>query len=67
MFCDECTKCAKKHGQEGLIKVEAEPDQWIFTVESTGSLPPTTIVSQAFQIMLNKIRDVKIEIESMDG
>ena len=66
MLCDECVKCAKQGGHEGLIKVGVEEDWWIFTVESTGALPPQVIVQQAFDIMIGKIKNTSSEVDKLD-
>jgi DNA-directed RNA polymerase subunit D len=52
-LCSECVKrCPKK---PPAIKVESEPNAFIFFVESTGALPVERIVSEAARILLTKV------------
>lgn len=58
MQCQECTKCALELGKAGAVKVDLEPDQFIFTVESTGALAPEDIVSKALDILVEKFNEI---------
>lgn len=58
MQCQECTIACTAMGKEGAIKVELEPDQFIFTLESTGALPPEDIVGKAMDILISKISEL---------
>ncbi|KAJ3158517.1 DNA-directed RNA polymerase II subunit RPB3 [Geranomyces michiganensis] len=37
---------------------KAKPERFYFTVESTGALPPTTIVTQALDVLMRKLAEV---------
>lgn len=58
MQCQECVIAATALGKEDAIKVGLEEDQFIFTVESTGALPPETIVKKAMEILIDKLTDL---------
>jgi len=52
-LCGECVRhCPKKPSS---IKVEGEPNAFIFIVESTGALPIERIVSEAAKILQKKV------------
>lgn len=58
MQCQECTMCASSFGKDDVIKVDLEPDQFLFTLESTGSLAPEDIVLKAMDILLDKFAEL---------
>lgn len=63
--CEECIRTAKKAGYPDLIKVNSEENQFIFTVESTGALPPQTIVSKAMELLSDKLKTVLDNLENV--
>lgn len=67
MQCQECTITCKTLGKPEAIKVDLEPDQFIFTVESTGALAPEDIVSKAMDILLDKLTDLSQSVESAEA
>jgi len=63
MFCQECTKLAIEEFEiPSLLSVVAEPDRFIFTVETTGSMPPCQVVEDSFQVLNGKLRGCKMEV-----
>eukprot|EP00343_Euplotes_focardii_P011274 CAMPEP_0205829958 /NCGR_PEP_ID=MMETSP0206-20130828/39738_1 /ASSEMBLY_ACC=CAM_ASM_000279 /TAXON_ID=36767 /ORGANISM="Euplotes focardii, Strain TN1" /LENGTH=283 /DNA_ID=CAMNT_0053133159 /DNA_START=72 /DNA_END=923 /DNA_ORIENTATION=+ len=66
MQCHECTQVMTEYGREDLLKVSLHPDQFLFTVESTGSLPPEEIVSKAFNILIDRFSDLSQKTETSD-
>ena len=63
IFCQECTKLAKKIEREDLIKISYKPDKFYFTVEATGSIPPEDIVYQGMDILERKLRDIEAKLK----
>jgi len=62
MFCQECTRTAREDLEvPGLVMVQAEPDRFIFTVETTGSLTPCRVVREGFNVLNAKLRACKME------
>ncbi|KAK2954753.1 putative DNA-directed RNA polymerases II, IV and V subunit 3 [Blattamonas nauphoetae] len=56
MFCQECVNWAEENHREGLVIVKhREPNNFKFTVESTGSIPAAMIVKLAIQQMMKKL------------
>ena len=58
-LCNECNKYAKDQGLPGTVTLSERQNKFIFTVESTGALKPTTIVIKALQILKSKLRELK--------
>lgn len=62
-LCGECVKrCPKK---PPAIKVESEPNAFIFFVESTGALPVERIVSEAAGILRAKVDDFIAQVSKL--
>ena len=59
MFCQECTKLAKKLERPDLIKISYKPDVFKFSVETTGALPPEDIVTKGLEVLQRKLQDRK--------
>jgi len=47
---------------KNLIKVQQSPDKFIITVESTGSLPPTEIVSRGLDVLIDKLDSLELAL-----
>jgi len=70
MFCDECVK---KSGEilsnyndlknETLVKVSTKKNQFVFVVETNGSLRPDEVVMVALKTLKNKLGVIKSELE----
>eukprot|EP01091_Cochliopodium_minus_P019193 TRINITY_DN799_c0_g1_i1.p1 TRINITY_DN799_c0_g1~~TRINITY_DN799_c0_g1_i1.p1 ORF type:complete len:286 (+),score=76.92 TRINITY_DN799_c0_g1_i1:89-946(+) len=63
IFCQECTKLAKKLDKADLIKITSKPERFYFTVEATGALPPEDIISQALDILQRKLKDIESKLK----
>jgi DNA-directed RNA polymerase I and III subunit RPAC1 len=57
--CTMCRECIRKEGWEDKIHLRRKASHFIFTVESTGCLPPTEIVKMAFQVLKEKSATVQ--------
>ena len=66
MQCQECVICVTSMGKEDSIKVGLEPDQFIFTLESTGALAPEVIVSKAMEILVGKMTELSQCVSSAE-
>jgi len=66
MQCQECVTCVNNMGKEKSIQVGLHEDQFLFTVESTGALPPEEIVKKAFNILIDKMSDLSKKTEEAD-
>ena len=61
-LCDECNKYATEEGHPGTVKLDERQDKFIYTVESTGSLPPATIVTKAMHVLKAKLRELSSSV-----
>jgi DNA-directed RNA polymerase I and III subunit RPAC1 len=52
--CTMCRECIRKEGWEEKVHLRRVANHFIFTVESTGCLPPAEIVKMAFQVLKEK-------------
>ena len=62
--CQECIVATTEMGKDQAIKVGLEEDQFLFTVESTGSLPPEMIVLKAMEILKDKFAEIESSVIS---
>ena len=60
--CDECVKASTKMEKKGAITIGEMDDQYIFTVEATGSIKPEIVVEKALDILSKKLDDVAKEL-----
>ena len=56
MYCMECVKKAESMGYIKLINIKQKPEEFLFTVESNGMLPPKEIVASAIKEISDKMR-----------
>ena len=64
MQCQECMVTVNEMGKEQAIKVGLEEDKFLFTVESTGALPPEMIVLKAMEILKDKFAELETSVVS---
>lgn len=64
ILCEECIKACPL--EPSAITLGYAPDSFIFTVESTGCMPPETIVTEAVKILINKVGEFTTKIEKDD-
>ncbi|OHT00947.1 DNA-directed RNA polymerase II subunit rpb3 [Tritrichomonas foetus] len=65
-FCRQCQEYLENEGipdPEGKVVIDQVPDKYIFKVESTGALPPETIVIRGFDILKQKLMNLKEHIQ----
>ncbi|KAH3873133.1 DNA-directed RNA polymerases I and III subunit RPAC1-like isoform X2 [Dreissena polymorpha] len=64
---DTCSREVLRHDDlKDLVKLTRVRDHFIFTVESTGILPPEVLVSQAIQILMTKCREITRELDETE-
>mmetsp|Transcript_16612 Transcript_16612/g.15964 ORF Transcript_16612/g.15964 Transcript_16612/m.15964 type:complete len:343 (+) Transcript_16612:133-1161(+) len=52
--CTMCRECIRKEGWSDRIQLNRKSDHFIFTVESTGCIPPEVIVREALGVLKQK-------------
>ncbi|KAJ3301005.1 DNA-directed RNA polymerases I and III subunit RPAC1, partial [Blyttiomyces sp. JEL0837] len=52
---------------EGKVKLTRIRDHFIFSIESTGVLPPHVLFDEALQVLANKCRNVKDHLQALLG
>lgn len=67
MQWQECTNLASSFKKDEVLKVGLEPDQFIFTLESTGALAPDAIVHKAFDILLDRFSELSQSVENAEA
>eukprot|EP01087_Luapelamoeba_hula_P003022 TRINITY_DN12854_c0_g1_i1.p1 TRINITY_DN12854_c0_g1~~TRINITY_DN12854_c0_g1_i1.p1 ORF type:complete len:307 (+),score=51.07 TRINITY_DN12854_c0_g1_i1:56-976(+) len=61
-YCVECKKKAEALGVPDLVSINMKEDRFLFTVETTGSLPPERVVLNALGILRTKLSDVHSQL-----
>jgi DNA-directed RNA polymerases I and III subunit RPAC1 len=56
--CTMCRECIRKPEWNGVVELSRKRDHFIFSVESTGALPPETLVTEALSILTDKCKAV---------
>ncbi len=64
ILCEECVKACPM--EPSAINLDLTPDAFIFTIESTGCMPPNTLVTEAVKILQNKLIEFSTKIEKDD-
>ncbi|XP_022097300.1 DNA-directed RNA polymerases I and III subunit RPAC1-like isoform X1 [Acanthaster planci] len=63
---DTCSREVLRHEDlKDCVKLNRVRNHFIFSVESTGALPPETLVSEAIKILMTKSRSFKSELERL--
>lgn len=62
---EACKRCRELAPRE-VIMENIKPDEFLFTVESTGALPPTRIVTEAVKILKQKLASLTGKVENDD-
>jgi DNA-directed RNA polymerase subunit D len=62
--CDLCTKSLHQC-PASAVREEEHDDAFIFTVESTGAIPPTRAVSEAIKLLLGKVVTFSEEVSTI--
>ncbi|KAJ0004634.1 hypothetical protein NQD34_010848 [Periophthalmus magnuspinnatus] len=64
---DTCSREVLRHDDlKNLVKLGRIRDHFIFTVESTGILPPDVLVAEAIQVLMSKCQRFLSELDSSD-
>ncbi len=61
--CTICGECAKACTEKNALNQAVKSDAFLFTVESTGCLPPERIVTEAARIIVAKLDEFSGKIE----
>ncbi|RAL37804.1 unnamed protein product [Cuscuta campestris] len=56
--CTLCRECIREEGWEKNVALRRVKDHFIFTIESTGGLPPEVLFNEAVKILENKCESV---------
>ena len=62
---ESCKRCRELAPRE-LILENLKPDEFLFTVETTGALPPKRVVTEAVKIMKQKLAALAEKVEKED-
>lgn len=60
--CTLCRECIREPGWEEKVALRRVKDHFIFTIESTGALPPEVLFTEAVQILEDKCERVITEM-----
>jgi len=63
-YCDECKKKAVALDVSDLVSIRQKEDRFIFTVETTGSLPPERVVLQALSVLKDKLQNIHSQLNT---
>jgi len=66
-YCRECLKKCDNFGVPELVSVKQKDGRFIFTVESTGVLPPETIVLSALTTLKDKLIELQQGLEAINS
>lgn len=58
ILCIECVRFAQAEGLERAVKIGERDEKFVFTVESTGVMPPEVIVMKALAILKDKLQEL---------
>ena len=56
--CSMCRECVRYPGWEKRVELARVKDHFIFSVESTGSLPPELLFKEAVKVLMQKAIDI---------
>lgn len=60
--CTLCRECVRPEGWDKYIQLRRVKNHFIFSIESTGALPPDVLFTEAVQILQNKVDMVAAEL-----
>jgi len=58
ILCIECIRFSQQNGIDRAVTLGEQDERFIFTVESTGVLPPENILHRALGILKKKLFDL---------
>ena len=56
--CSMCRECLREPGWDEKVKLGRVRDHFIFSVESTGVLPPEELFTEAVKVLMQKAADI---------
>ena len=56
--CTMCRECIRPPGWEDKVKLARVKDHFIFSVESTGALPPEVLFQESVKVLMQKASDI---------
>lgn len=62
-YCNECIQFASINKVPDLVRVEDKPGTFDYYVESTGVMAPEKIVASAFNVIVDKLKGIKLALE----
>lgn len=69
-YCEECKIKAEEMACPDLVSIRQKQDtngqEFIFTVESTGAIPPEQIICMAFEVLKNKLSRLLDALRAID-
>jgi DNA-directed RNA polymerase alpha subunit len=63
ILCIECVRFAQAEGLERAVKIGERDEKFVFTVESTGVMPPEMIVTRALTILKDKLQELSLSMK----
>lgn len=60
--CTVCHECIRDEGWEEFVELRRVKEHFIFSIESTGALPPEVLFTEACKIMERKALDIASEL-----
>ncbi|GJP74806.1 hypothetical protein CLOP_g5340, partial [Closterium sp. NIES-67] len=63
--CTVCRECIREEGWGDYIQLRRKRDHFIFSVESTGALPPSVLFTEAVKILEGKARRLATETDRL--
>ncbi|XP_033126535.1 DNA-directed RNA polymerases I and III subunit RPAC1-like, partial [Anneissia japonica] len=65
---DTCSREVFRHEDlKDLVKLTRIRDHYIFSVETTGALPPNVLVSEAVKVLMSKCKQFLSELDNVDS
>ncbi|CAI5473944.1 unnamed protein product [Closterium sp. Yama58-4] len=63
--CTVCRECIREEGWGDYIQLRRKRDHFIFSVESTGALPPNVLFTEAVKLLESKARRLATETDRL--
>ncbi|CAI5494311.1 unnamed protein product [Closterium sp. Naga37s-1] len=63
--CTVCRECIREEGWGDYIQLRRKRDHFIFSVESTGALPPSVLFTEAVKLLEQKARRLATETDRL--
>ena len=63
--CTMCRECIRSEGWADRVRLDRVKDHFIFSVESTGTLPAKTLVSESIKVLMGKAQNILQCLDSL--